>query len=523
MNRRAPPGGTQAVLRAIRLLKSFEYPSEELTLSQLSTLHGLARPTAHRILAALESEGLLDRNEETSAYRLSPIAAYFAGGDHIAGGAPAAPSVRGRSLESPYLRSMPQTTPFHSRILDRHESHDWRAWSGYISPTLYEPTFTREYYAIRNTAALIDVTPLFKYEVTGRDAFRLVQRTMTRDFGKCRVGQVMYSSWCDDDGKLVQDGNVIRLAEDHFRISAADPSLGWLEDCAGGRHGMEVQVREVTQEIGALSLQGPRSFALLDEAVDGIDVASLGYFRWAEASCTGRPLLISRTGFTGDLGYELWMAAKDAGAVWDRLLKVGESYGLLPVGLMAMDAARIEAGLVLIEVDYVSSIHAFLEGRKSSPYEAGLGWTVKLVEDNPFIGRRALEVEKSDGSEWAMVGVEISWSELEGLHGEAGLRPQSVGQPPCRDPMPLYVQGEQIGQITSQTFSPILKKQIGLATVKALHAQPATEVEVEMMVDRSRVRAKGHVAKLPFYDPPHKRAKERELKELNEKMYGSMR
>ncbi len=492
MNRSAAPSGTQAVQRALRLLQSFA-GGEEHGLSELAQRHGLAKATAHRLLAALEADGMLARSPGSSSYRLGPAAARLAGAPGTVG----APGTGARGQ-----RSLPRTTPFHRRVLERHDSLQWRPWSGYVGAVSYEPTFTREYFAIRNAAALIDVSPLYKYEVTGSDALRLVDRVMTRDVTKCRVGQVMYSCWCDDEGKLVQDGNIVRLGDQRFRISAADPSLRWFQDCG---FGMDALVRDISEATAALSLQGPRARDVLAGLVDDSEVASLRYFRAVEASFDGRPLLVTRTGYTGDLGYELWVAAGDAEPLWDRLMVAGEPHGMLPVGLMAMDAARIEAGLVLIEVDYVSATHAFLERRKSSPFEAGLGWTVKLTPGNEFIGRRALEREVATGSRWATVGIEVAWSELEAIYGRAGLRPQTVGEPPNREPTPVWADGRQIGQMTSQTFSPLLKKQIGLASIETGHSGVGAAVEVEMRVDMARVRARGSVVQLPFYDPPHKR------------------
>lgn len=396
---------------------------------------------------------------------------------------------------------MPLPTAFHSRTSALCESFEWRNWSGYLAAGLYEPSHEREYYAIRNSAAVIDISPLFKYEVSGPEALRLVDRIMTRDVTKCRVGQVMYSPWCDEEGKVIDDGTISRLEEDRFRITAADPNLRWFQDVG---YGMDAQVVDVSSDLAALALQGPKSRPILKEVVAGIDFGKLQYFRLAQGQVSGFPITVTRTGYTGDLGYELWVAPQYAETLWDRLMAAGGDYGITPAGMVALDIVRIEAGMLLIEVDYISSHHALIEVQKSSPYEIGLGWAVKL-DGGDFIGRRALLEERKRSPVWRFVSLEVDWVALEKLFNAVGLPPQVAGRA-SRSAVPLYRDGHQVGQMTSHTFSPILKKYIGLATVKADCAATGSSLEAEVTVEYSRERARATVVQTPFYDPSHRRA-----------------
>jgi aminomethyltransferase len=396
--------------------------------------------------------------------------------------------------------TMPIPTPFHSRTSALCESREWRTWSGYLSAGLYEPTFEREYFAIRNSAAMIDVSPLFKYEISGPDAARVVDRIITRDVSKCHVGQVLYSPWCDEEGKVIDDGIVARLDENTFRITAADPNLNWFQDVG---YGFDAQVRDVSTELAALSLQGPNSRTILKEAASGIDFERLNYSWLARGRIHNFPVTVTRTGYTGDLGYELWVDPAHAGSLWDRLLEAGSQYGILPAGMVALDIARIEAGLLLIEVDYISSRHARIEAQKSSPFELGLGWAVAL-DGGSFIGQKALRAEKVHGSPWAFIGVAIDWVDLERLFHKVNLPPQVTGRA-SRTAVPLYKNGKQIGQITSSTFSPLLKKYIGLGTVLSAYATAGTQVEIEITVEYSRERGQATIVKTPFIDPARKR------------------
>jgi aminomethyltransferase len=381
------------------------------------------------------------------------------------------------------------------------ESHEWREWSGYLAASLYEPLHDHEYYAIRSSAALIDVSPLFKYEIHGPDAERLVDRIITRDATRCAVGQVLYTPWCDDDGKVIDDGTVTRLAPDRFRITAADPNMAWFQDCAWG---MQVEIRDVSAELAALALQGPNARAVLQGVLEGIDLEGLKYYRAAEAHLGGTPLYVSRTGYTGDLGYELWVSPEQALRLWDALIEHGEGYGITPAGMLALDIARIEAGLLMIQVDYISTRQALIEEQKSSPFEIGLGWAVDLKKVD-FVGKKALENELQRGPAWKLVGVEVDWNSLEEVYAKFDLTPRLAGRA-SRSAVPVYSAARQVGQMTSHTFSPLLKKYIGLASVKGQYAEYGARVEVEVTVEYTRLRAQARLSKLPFYNPPRKRA-----------------
>jgi aminomethyltransferase len=394
---------------------------------------------------------------------------------------------------------MPIPSPFHTRTAPLVRSHEWRNWSGFLAASVYEPTHEREYYAIRNAAALIDVSPLYKYEITGPDAARLLNRVVTRDMTKCAVGQVLYTPWCDEDGFVIDDGTVARLGPEHFRLTAADPSWRWLADCGAG---LRAEVRDVSEALAALAVQGPRARQVLRAAGGGPAVERLRYFRLAAATLGGVPVTVTRTGYTGDLGYEVWMPADDAGAVWDAVAAAGRAHQALPAGMVALDIARIEAGLLLIEIDYISSQRALVRSQKSTPYDVGLGWAVAL-DKGPFIGRAALRAAQAAGAAWQLAGLEVDWPALEALYGRFGLAPRVAGRA-ARVAAPVYADGQQIGQATSSTFSPILKKYIALATLRPAYAALGAVVEFEVTVEYERHRVPARVARLPFYAPEWK-------------------
>ena len=326
--------------------------------------------------------------------------------------------------------------PFPRENFNIVQGQNWRRWAGYLSAGSYELTLDREYWAIRNAAALIDVSPLMKYRIAGADAGRLLNRVVTRDIDKLQVGQVYYTGWCDEEGKMLDDGTVWRLDESTYRLTAADPSLRWLSMNAVG---LDVEITDETEGMGALSLQGPNSRSVLTCCCER-PVDELKFFRLMENTLGGVPVTITRTGYTGDLGYEIWMDASDALPVWDALMAAGQDYGILPVGILAMDMTRVEAGLFMIEVDYTAASHAWIETQKSSPYELGLGWTVNLDKQGYFVGRPALErdaIREREGSEWKMVGLEVEWNGMERLFREVGLPPQIPGMA-VRGSLPVY-------------------------------------------------------------------------------------
>ncbi len=390
-------------------------------------------------------------------------------------------------------------TPFHSRTSALTQSQAWRRWAGYIAPSQYELSHEREYAAIRNSAALFDVSPLYKYHISGPDAARLLNRIITRDIDKLKFNQVFYTPWCDAEGKVIDDGTVTRLEENFFRMTSADPNLRWLHMNATK---LNVRIEDVSDRIAALSLQGPEAREILKAC--GGDVADLKYFHAVKTRLRDIPVVITRTGYTGDLGYEIWIDNQYAERLWDLLMEVGRGYGILPAGLIALDISRNEAGLILLDVDYISAKHTLIPQQKSSPFEINLGWAV-AKEKVYYVGQRALEAERAQPAEWKFVGIDVEWESLESLWGEVGLPPKIPTQA-WRASVPLYKAGKQIGYATSGTWSPILKKYIALAHVRAPHFAEGTTVEMEMTVEHHHKRANAKIVKLPFFDPPRKRA-----------------
>jgi len=391
-----------------------------------------------------------------------------------------------------------KTTPFHERVSALCVSHAWRRWAGCLVASSYELSHEREYHAIRSSAALLDISPLYKYRVEGPGAARLLDRMVTRTVARAAVGQVLYTPWCDAAGKVIDDGTIARLDEQAFRLTSADPGLRWLEENA---RGLDVAIEDISAQLAALALQGPASRAILQD-LGGMEVGALKYFRVTPARLREIPVTVSRTGYTGDLGYEIWVEAGRALELWDALIEVGTSRGITPTGLAALDLARIEAGLMLIEVDYVPARKAVIAAQTSSPLELDLAWAVDLKKEH-FVGREALAREAERGPEWRFVGIEIEWSALERLYAEAGLPP--VLPAAWRASIPLYAGGAQVGYCSSGGWSPILKRYIALAHVQSRWAALDTPLEMEVTVEHQRRRAQARVVKKPFFDPERKR------------------
>jgi aminomethyltransferase len=396
---------------------------------------------------------------------------------------------------------MPVGTAFHKRTFQLCESLNYREWSGYYAVSSYEPHHEHEYNAIRNAAALIDISPLFKYRLTGSDATRLVDRVITRDMRKVTVGQVIYTPWCDEHGKVIDDGTVSRLAENTYRWTAADPSLRWFTQNAAG---MDVQIEDISESVSALALQGPTSGRLLKSLVKDADLENLKYFRVTTATIAGLPVEISRTGYTGDLGFEIWVPSDRAVKVWDALIEAGRAFDIHPAGMLALDVARIEAGLLLIDIDFNSSKKALIEEQKYSPFEMGLGRLVHL-DKNKFIGQAALIAEQKRGPARDIVGLEINWPEVEKLYEDVGL-PPAVSPIASRVAVPVFNNSNQVGKATSSTWSPTLKRMIALATIRREHAKPGTQLQFEITVEAKRHRVAAKVVKTPFFNPKRKTA-----------------
>ena len=399
------------------------------------------------------------------------------------------------------VRRMAIGTAFHEKTFALCESLNYREWSGYYTVSAYETHHEHEYNAIRNAAALIDISPLFKYRITGRDATRLVDRVVTRDMQKVSVGQVIYTPWCDEKGKVIDDGTVTRLDENSYRWTAADPNLRWLHQNALG---MDVQIEDLSEQIAALAIQGPTSAQLLQSVVENADLTRLKYFHVTHTKIAGVPVDVSRTGYTGDLGYEIWIPWNEGPKIWDALMTKGRAFDLHPVGMLALDVARIEAGLLLIDVDFNSSKKSLIEQQKYSPFELGLGRLVNLQKPR-FIGRDTLIKEQIHGHNRQIVGLEVDWMSVERIHDEIGL-PPTMPAAASRVAVPVYKNGTQIGKATSTTWSPTLKKLIALATVKRDFAKRGVSLEIEITVEAVRHRVPATVVKTPFFDPKRKTA-----------------
>lgn len=395
---------------------------------------------------------------------------------------------------------MPEPTAFYPRTSQLCKSMQWRYWAGYFVPSSYEVHHDIEYYAIRNSAALIDITPLFKYDVKGPDAVRLIDRVVTKDARKCKVGQVMYTAWCDEQGHTLQDGTVFRIAEDFFRVNAADPCYRWLNI---NSMGMDVTIDDVTHQYAALALQGPLSRDILRQLIHG-SIDDLKFFRVTDDFVGSIPVLLSRTGYTGDLGYEMFVPVEMAVDLYDMLMESGKPYGITPAGNLALDISRVEAGFILIEVDYVSAEKAIIPSQRYSPYEIGLGWTVSLDKEN-FIGKKKLIEANKKGPARQLVGLDIRWDELERVYQEEGLPPQ-LPATAWRGGIPLYDGEFQIGKATSGCWSPVLKRFIALATVKSEYAKPGNIVQIEMTVEYQRKKVLADIVKIPFFNPDRKKA-----------------
>ena len=393
-------------------------------------------------------------------------------------------------------------TVFYPREAELNAHLAWGEWSGYHSAAVYADFHDIEYNAIREAAGIVDITPLYKYLVRGPDSGRLLDRVMTRDISKLQVDQVFYTPWCDEDGKMIDDGTITRLSEDSYRITAADPSERWLRMNATG---LDAEVEDISDQTAGLALQGRLSREVL-EAVSGQDWNDVRYFRRRRTQIADVDVDVTRTGYTGDRGYELWIPVDGAIAVWDRLLDVGQRFGIHPVGIRAMDVARVEAGLILIEVEYSSSHRAIAQEQHYSPFELGLGRLVDLQKASAFNGKRALMAEQAAGGPARrLVGLELEWAGIEGLFAKHDLAP-AVSPLVHRDPVPVYKEGKQVGRATSITWGPTIKKMVGFGSVDKRFEQPGTRLSVEWSVEGERGKVAATVVPMPFLDLARRRA-----------------
>ena len=401
-----------------------------------------------------------------------------------------------------------KTTPFHDRLKPLNGTHLWEHWSGYLSAVKYQHSATFEYFAIRNSAALFDTSPLFKYRISGPDAASFLGGVMTRDPETCAVGHGLYTAWCDDDGFVREDGVILRTGADEFWLAAAKPNLDYLARAAGCR---QVVVDDVSARFGILALQGPLSTDVL--AAAGVDVAALPYFGVTSAALAGRRIMISRTGFTGDLGYEIWVEAPDAIRVFDAIVGSGVDFNLVPIGSRALTMARLEAGMLLIDVDFSSVRHAWTPADRETPDELGLGWMVPSSESRPFVGAAAIARERElETTRWRTVGIQADPGAYEGMFNSRGLIAPKHGVY-VDTSQSLYDRdfdaepgGQYVGYVTSFMFSPLLKRHIGIAKVPFDRAGAGSEVYLERSVLHRPAYVKCHVVPMPMFNPPRKTA-----------------
>lgn len=396
---------------------------------------------------------------------------------------------------------MPIPTPFHERTAALCTSLRWKEWAGYHAVCSFDTSHEREYYALRHAAGLIDVSPLYKYEVTGPDAGAYLAHLTVKDVRQLAIGQSTYLCWCDDRGFVIDDGTVTRFDEDVYRLTAAEPSWAWLQRYA---RGFDVTIEDSSARIGALSLQGPFARKVLADCCDA-DLAGMGFFRGEACRLGDTEVWVSRTGYTGDLGYEVWCDADRALPVWDALVDAGRAHGLEPAALDAMDVTRVEAGFIMNGVDYYSAHHCMIDAQKSTPYELGLGWTVQLERDS-FVGQAALQAEKQRGPARKLAGLVVDWDEYEAMFNEHDL-PPDVCSHAWRDGVPVYAKGgRQIGKATSGAWSPLLKQNLALADLEADACALGTKVDFEVTVEYERRRVTATVSRRPFFDPERKRS-----------------
>jgi glycine cleavage system T protein (aminomethyltransferase) len=400
---------------------------------------------------------------------------------------------------------MTRVTPFHSRTSQLCEGSRWEEWEGFLAAASYALDYTCEYDAVRWGCGMFDVSPLYKYDIRGSDAKALMQRIVVRDLAKSRPGRVFYSVWCDDKGMVMDDGTVFHLAENHFRMSTTIPNLYWLQDNAIG---LDVEIEDVSEELAGIALQGPTSRDLLKKLTRNANLDALRFFHCTDAEVAGAPALISRTGYTGDLGYEIFIGPQNAERLWDSIMDLSDAYKLRPAGLLALNETRLEAGLIQIEADFISASRTLFDVQKTSPFELGLDWMINLNGDF-FVGQSALRKEKQNGSSrWTTVGIELDVTILEKYYREYGM-PLHLPERGWVGPVPIYsdeAQEHHIGRGTSGTWSRLLKKYIAIARIEPRYGKPGSQLFIEEMVEAKAYSIPATVVKMPFFDPPRKKS-----------------
>ncbi|MET0998784.1 MAG: aminomethyltransferase family protein [Marmoricola sp.] len=404
---------------------------------------------------------------------------------------------------------MIKTTPFHARLSELNNQGLYTHWQGHLSALRYTHAPKHEYFAVRNAVGVFDTSPLFKYRIQGPDAERFLAGMLVRDIRTCRPGQAQYTLWCDDQGFVMEDGVVFRHTDTDFLLTAARPNVGWFSDHRGR---LRVEIEDVSDDHGILAVQGPRSREVLSTLMP--EAESLPFFGLTHAKIGAAPVTLSRTGYTGDLGYEVNVGANDALEVLDTILEAGRGHGVRPFGEQALMMLRIEAGLPLVDVEWTNSRLAFTDHQRVTPVELGMRWMLRGVADGDraFLGGAAIRRElATKSSRWATVGIVVDWERWNSLHRDAGLLPAKDEQPlPYESVLhdrPTTDGGSQVGYVTSFMYSPVLQRHIGLARVRPDLAAPGTEVHMELALNHSNTTVLARTARLPLFNPARKTAK----------------
>jgi len=399
---------------------------------------------------------------------------------------------------------MIRTTPFHERTRALNQTGLWSHWSGHLAADRYQMSDKFEYFAVRNSAGIFDSSPLYKYRIHGPDAERFLAGVLARDIRACPPGHAQYTIWCDDRGFVIEDGVILRHSTDDFLLTAAEPNLAYFSDLVGRDR---VRIEEVTDDLCVLAIQGPRSRDLVSRLVP--DAATLPSFGLTNGTVAGSPVSVSRTGYSGDLGYEMWIPTADGLRVWDTLWESVAGHGVLPFGLSALYMLRIEAGLLLLDVDFASSRFAWTDEDRSTPFELGLGWMLRdlATDDRAFIGRRALERELADAtSRWRFSGLILDWQDYDRIYDAAGLIPPKDHTPIQEELFVYDDEIRQVGYASSSMYSPMLQRHIALARVRPELARPGTPLRVEVDVNHHYEYVRATAARLPLYNPARRTA-----------------
>ena len=402
---------------------------------------------------------------------------------------------------------MPKTTHFYPRTGPLNHPMIWENWAGYLAAPAYQHSELLEYYAIRNSAGLLDTSPLFKYRFSGPDAEKYLMHVMARDIRKCKPGRAQYTIWCNEAGYVLEDGVIMQVSVGEYWLTAAEPNLRYFRQIAR-QGGYDCQIDDISEDYGILALQGPHALNILSRLTP--DLAGVGYFRLAHTTVAGHQVVISRTGYTGDLGYELWIPAAGCVPVWDALMTEGEGFNITPMGLHVLKVARIEAGLLLLDVDFSSARYAWTDAQRETPLELGWGWMFNKLgnDERDFIGRAAIEAEIANKtSRWHTVGITVDWNEYQQLHREAGIMPPMDGVFE-EGTMNIYRKSETpweyAGYATCFVYSSLLRSHIGLAKLPPDLCTPGTEVDLEISIIRRSVNVTARVTELPFFNPARK-------------------